>query len=88
MPEESYLARIHSPEDLRDLHKKELPALCEELRETLIRTVSRTGGHLSSNLGVVELTVALHRVLTTPTDEIVLDLGHQFYTHKRLTGRR
>ncbi|MFR1436598.1 MAG: 1-deoxy-D-xylulose-5-phosphate synthase N-terminal domain-containing protein [Acutalibacteraceae bacterium] len=87
MPEESYLARIHSPEDLRDLHKKELPALCEELRETLIRTVSRTGGHLSSNLGVVELTVALHRVFSLPHDCIVWDVGHQCYVHKLLTGR-
>ena len=87
LPEESYLARIHSPEDLRDLNKKELPALCEELRETLIRTVSHTGGHLSSNLGVVELTVALHRVFSLPHDCIVWDVGHQCYVHKLLTGR-
>lgn len=62
--------------------------LCAEIRQFLLRNISRTGGHLASNLGAVELTVALHRVMTTPMDKIVFDVGHQCYTHKLLTGRR
>ncbi len=87
MQQDSILSHIHSPEDLKKLKDKQLPALCEEIREVLIQTVSHTGGHLSSNLGVVELTVALHRVMDCPTDQIVWDVGHQCYTHKLLTGR-
>lgn len=79
---------INSPADLRDLTPAQLPELCEEIRQELITTVSATGGHLASNLGVVELTVALHRVLNSPTDKIVWDVGHQSYVHKLLTGRR
>ncbi len=63
-----------------------MPALCEEIRQFLIKSVSETGGHLSSNLGVVELTVALHRVLDFPQDKLLFDVGHQCYTHKLLTG--
>ena len=87
MQDDSILSQIHSPADLKKLNTKQLPRLCEEIRQTLIRTVSHTGGHLSSNLGVVELTVALHRVMDCPTDRIVWDVGHQCYTHKLLTGR-
>ena len=81
------LEQIHSPEDIRQLDKKEAQALCDEIRQTIIHTVSQTGGHLASNLGVVELTVALHQVLRGPQDSIVWDVGHQCYTHKLLTGR-
>ncbi|MCU0842222.1 MAG: 1-deoxy-D-xylulose-5-phosphate synthase [Thiobacillaceae bacterium] len=82
------LERIASPADLKGLGRNELLALARELREYIIDTVSRTGGHLASNLGVVELTLALHRVYDTPEDRIVWDVGHQTYAHKILTGRR
>ncbi|HYD33830.1 MAG TPA: 1-deoxy-D-xylulose-5-phosphate synthase [Methylophilaceae bacterium] len=82
------LERINSPEDLRTLDRRELPQLAEELRSFLIKSVSQTGGHLSSNLGVVELTIALHYVFNTPDDRVVWDVGHQTYPHKILTGRR
>jgi 1-deoxy-D-xylulose-5-phosphate synthase len=82
------LGRIHSPADLRALERRELPQLCNELREFLLQSVARTGGHLSSNLGTVELTVALHYVFNTPDDRLVWDVGHQTYAHKVLTGRR
>ena len=72
---------------LADLSDQEAAALCRELREELIRDVSRTGGHLASNLGVVELTVAIHRVFDTGRDRLVFDVGHQCYAHKILTGR-
>ena len=81
------LDRIHSPEDLRALDSSELPLLCDELRGFLVTQVSRTGGHLASNLGVVELTVAIHRVFDTARDRLVFDVGHQCYVHKILTGR-
>ena len=81
------LERIHSPEDIRKMTPAELEELCASLRKTLVQTVSKTGGHLSSNLGVVELTVALHKMFDTPRDRIVWDVGHQCYTHKLLTGR-
>lgn len=84
----SYLQRVHSPEDLRQLNHEEMNALAQEIREELIKTVSKTGGHLASNLGVVELTLALHRTFSVPTDKIVWDVGHQAYVHKMLTGRR
>ena len=84
----SLLHRIDSPSDLRRLDRGELPALAAELRAFLIESVSRTGGHLSSNLGTVELSIALHYVFDTPDDRIVWDVGHQTYGHKILTGRR
>ena len=87
MPE-SILSGIQSPDDLKRLSREELGPLCEELRQTIVNTVSVNGGHLSSNLGVVELTVALHRQFTAPEDKIVWDVGHQCYAHKLLTGRR
>lgn len=82
------LMRINSPADLRALPEKQLPALCAEIRDFLIQNVSRTGGHLASNLGAVELTLALHRVFDSPRDSIIWDVGHQSYTHKIITGRR
>ena len=81
------LQNIKAPNDVKKLADAELPALCEELREKIIDTVADNGGHLASNLGVVELTVALHRVFTLPQDSIVWDVGHQSYAHKLLTGR-
>ncbi len=84
----SLLEKIDSPVQLRELERKQLPQVAEELRSFLIDSVSRTGGHLASNLGVVELTVALHFVFNTPDDRLVWDVGHQTYPHKILTGRR
>lgn len=82
------LKTIDSPADLKKLDSKQLDALCKEIRELLIENVDLSGGHLASNLGVVELTIALHRALDLPKDKIVFDVGHQCYTHKLLTGRR
>ena len=82
------LDTIHSPADLRRLPRAQLRALADELRSYLLDSVSKTGGHLSSNLGTVELTVALHYVFNTPDDRLVWDVGHQTYPHKILTGRR
>ncbi len=82
------LDQVHCPEDVQALPAAQLPALCEEIRAFLLESVSRTGGHLASNLGAIELTVALHRALHSPQDKIVFDVGHQCYTHKILTGRR
>ncbi len=82
------LKSIQSPADLRALERRQLPELARELREFLIQSVSSTGGHLSSNLGTVELTIALHYVFNTPEDRLVWDVGHQTYAHKILTGRR
>lgn len=84
----SLLEQIESPVQLRELDRKLLPQLAQELRTFLIDSVSRTGGHLASNLGVVELTIALHYVFNTPDDRLVWDVGHQTYPHKILTGRR
>ncbi len=84
----SILENINSPEQLRGLDENQLVELCAELRQFLIENVSKTGGHLASNLGAVELTVALHRVYDTSRDRIVFDVGHQSYVHKILTGRR
>lgn len=83
-----YLNRVNSPDDLKKLDERCLDKLCEEIRQLMINTVSQTGGHLASNLGVVELTVALHRVFNSPIDQIVWDVGHQVYAHKIITGRR
>ena len=82
------LGHISSPSDLKALERDQLPLLAAEIREEIIKTVSRTGGHLSSNLGVVELTIALHYVFSSPTDKLIWDVGHQTYTHKLLTGRK
>ena len=83
-----YLKKINEPADLRKLTRAELPVVADELRNYLLESVSQTGGHLSSNLGTVELTVALHYVFNTPEDRLVWDVGHQTYPHKILTGRR
>jgi 1-deoxy-D-xylulose-5-phosphate synthase len=82
------LDSINLPDDLRKLERAQLPQLAEELRRFLVESVSKTGGHLSSNLGTVELTIALHYIYNTPDDRLVWDVGHQTYTHKILTGRR
>lgn len=82
------LETIHSPADLRRLGLQELEALSREIRALLVEVVSRNGGHLSSNLGAVDLTLALHRVFAAPRDQIIWDIGHQCYTHKIVTGRR
>ena len=83
----SILARLNGPADLRRLGEAELADLAAEIRETIITTVAKTGGHLGSSLGVVEIAIALHRLLDSPTDRIVWDTGHQAYAHKLLTGR-
>ncbi|MDP2705994.1 MAG: 1-deoxy-D-xylulose-5-phosphate synthase, partial [Burkholderiales bacterium] len=82
------LTTINDPQELRRLERKQLPQLARELRQFLLDSVSQTGGHLSSNLGTVELTIALHYVFNTPHDRLVWDVGHQTYAHKVLTGRR
>src|ERR1700691_701161 len=82
------LNKINSPADLRQLTRAQLKPLADELREFVIDSVSKTGGHLSSNLGTVELTIALHYVFNTPEDRVIWDVGHQTYAHKILTGRR
>ncbi len=82
------LERINSPADLKGLAPPELTQLADEIRSEMVNTVSRTGGHLASSLGVVELTIALHRVFDSPRDKIIWDVGHQSYAHKMLTGRR
>ncbi|MCC6210655.1 MAG: 1-deoxy-D-xylulose-5-phosphate synthase [Burkholderiales bacterium] len=82
------LKTVNDPADLRQLERKQLPRLADELRAYVLDSVSKTGGHLSSNLGTVELTIALHYVFNTPEDRIVWDVGHQTYAHKILTGRR
>jgi 1-deoxy-D-xylulose-5-phosphate synthase len=84
----SVLERIEHPRDLKVLRRDELLALCEEIRDFTVESVQKTGGHISSSLGTVELTVALHRVFDSPRDKIVWDTGHQAYVHKMLTGRR
>ena len=82
------LQKVNAPSDLRNLSRSDLKALSDELRAYVLDSVSKTGGHLSSNLGTVELTVALHHVFNTPYDRVVWDVGHQTYPHKILTGRR
>ncbi|MBE3592541.1 MAG: 1-deoxy-D-xylulose-5-phosphate synthase [Thermoanaerobacter sp.] len=82
------LEQINSPYDLKKIDKKDFPLLCEEIRRFLIEKVSKTGGHLASNLGIVELTVALHYVFNSPVDKIIWDVGHQCYVHKIITGRK
>ena len=87
MSESKYLKSITSPKDVKKLDIKELDLLAQEIREVLIETVTLNGGHLASNLGVVELSIALHKVFNSPHDHIIWDVGHQSYTHKLLTGR-
>lgn len=87
MENNTILNRINSPDDLRKLSLSELPVLAGEIRERIIDVTHKNGGHLASNLGVVELTIALHRVFNSPEDQIVWDVGHQCYTHKIITGR-
>ena len=84
----SLLDKIDSPEALKKFSPEELTALCAEIRDFLFQTVSNTGGHLASNLGVVELTIALHRVFNSPRDKFIWDVGHQSYVHKLITGRK
>ncbi len=83
----SILSKIKSPDDIKRLDNSQITALCDEIRSCIIKTVSNNGGHLASNLGTVELTVALHRVFNSPKDAIIFDVGHQCYAHKLLTGR-
>lgn len=82
------LEKIQKPNDIKKLPADQLPALAEEIREFIIESLSKTGGHLASNLGVVELTIAMHRVFDLPKDKLIWDVGHQSYTHKILTGRK
>src|SRR5215207_1848497 len=83
-----WLERIQEPADLRDLSYDDLEELAGEIRDFIVAAVAETGGHLGSNLGAVELTLALHRVFESPTDAILWDTGHQAYVHKLVTGRR
>lgn len=87
-PEPKHLPHINEPEDLRKLLPQDLPVLCAEIREILLETVSKLGGHLGASLGAAEITVALHYVFNTPKDKLVWDTGHQAYVHKLLTGRK
>ena len=82
------LEKINSPEDVKKLNIEEKKELAQEIRKYILEIVSENGGHLASNLGVVELTLAIHSVFNTPKDKIVWDVGHQAYTHKIITGRR
>ena len=82
------LERIQKANDIKELNNEELEILAKEIREFLIEKISKSGGHLASNLGVVELTMAMHKVFTLPEDKIIWDVGHQAYTHKILTGRQ
>ena len=85
---EKILDRVNSTEDLKKLDIKEKEELAKDIRELIINTVSKTGGHLASNLGVVELTIAIHSIFDAPKDKIIWDVGHQSYVHKILTGRK
>ena len=88
MEERKFLDKINSPDDVKKLSADELKVLADEIRQELVSAVSKNGGHLASNLGAVELTIALHKTFDSPTDKIIWDVGHQAYTHKILTGRR
>ncbi|MFD0853912.1 1-deoxy-D-xylulose-5-phosphate synthase N-terminal domain-containing protein, partial [Actinomadura adrarensis] len=83
----SLLESIRSPQDLKRMDASQLPQLADEIREFLVDAVAKTGGHLGPNLGVIELTIAMHRVFDSPRDKILFDTGHQCYVHKLLTGR-
>ena len=82
------LDNIHTSADIKELNPEQLHTLCDELRAFEIDSISRTGGHLASNLGTVELTLAIHRVYDSARDRIIFDVGHQSYTHKIITGRK
>ena len=82
------LDRINHPNDIKNINPEDYKQLAKEIRRFLVKKISRTGGHLASNLGVVELTMAIHLCCDLPNDKIVWDVGHQSYTHKLLTGRR
>ena len=88
MSEERLLHAIESPADLRALPKEQVEQVADEIRQEILERVSQTGGHLASSLGAVELITAIHYVFDTPQDRLVLDVGHQGYPHKMLTGRR
>lgn len=88
MKEYQYLSNIQSPDDVKKLSLEQLQALAREVRLFLVRSLAKTGGHLSSNLGVVELSIAIHKIFDSPADKVIWDVGHQSYTHKILTGRR
>ena len=83
-----YLEQIHEANDIKKLNERELAGLAEEIRTFLVEKISKTGGHLASNLGVVELTMAMHLSFQLPEDKMIWDVGHQSYTHKILTGRK
>jgi 1-deoxy-D-xylulose-5-phosphate synthase len=87
-PENSILESLNSYQDFKKVPLERLPGLAREIREYIVDVVSRNGGHLSSNLGSVELILALHAVFDSPADKIIFDVGHQCYTHKIITGRR
>lgn len=83
-----FLEQINEPNDIKKINKENLPELAEQIRKFLIKNVGKTGGHLASNLGAVEVTMALHLCMNFPQDKLIFDVGHQSYTHKILTGRR
>ena len=82
------LNSVHNPQDLKAIKQEDLPILAGEIRDMIVDVVSKTGGHIASSLGAVEIATALHYLLDTPKDKIVWDVGHQAYAHKILTGRR
>src|SRR6204780_4408726 len=86
-PSVTYLEHINGPQDLKGLSQEQLSILASEIRDVLVESVTRTSGHLGPNLGVVELTLAMHRVFDSPKDKLIFDTGHQSYVHKLLTGR-
>ena len=88
MSEYDFLSAVNSPADVKKINEDDLPYLCSEIREFICDAVKENGGHLASNLGTVELTVALHRAFDFPNDHLIFDVGHQSYTHKILTGRK
>ncbi|MBU2327514.1 MAG: 1-deoxy-D-xylulose-5-phosphate synthase, partial [Alphaproteobacteria bacterium] len=88
MPDTPLLDQVEFPRDLKAIDDRDLPQLARELRDEMIDAVSKTGGHLGAGLGVVELTIAIHKVFETPNDRLIFDVGHQCYPHKILTGRR
>jgi len=85
---QNILQKINSPDDVRRLSIAELDQLAADIREEIVKTVSKAGGHLAPSLGVVELTLALHHVFNTPSDKLIWDVGHQAYAHKLITGRK
>ena len=82
------LSKVNYPADVKALSQPELDALCAEIRDFLVDSISKTGGHLASNLGAVEISVGVHRVFNCPIDNVIFDVGHQAYVHKILTGRK